>query len=157
MNLQRKEFYMAKETLKAKIERLEIENLDLRNKNNDLHNKLASNLHDLDEQFKASPYYKQLLEENEVLADSVIRYKKLLNNADDRNKKIDENFQKLKIENELLKEKNKRGAGRKSVFDDKTRSDIIKKRNEGATKKQLAQEYRCSVGLVHKLISESKE
>jgi len=70
-----KEIHMAKETLKAKIERLERENLDLRSKNNDLHNKLASNLHDLDEQFKASPLYKQLIEENEVLAGSVKRYK----------------------------------------------------------------------------------
>jgi len=148
---------MAKETLKAKIERLERENLDLRNKNTDLHNKLASNLHGLDEQFKASPFYKQLIEENEVLADSVIRYKKLLNNADDRNKRIDENFQKLKIENELLIDKNKRGAGRKSIFDDKTRSDIRKKRSDGATIKKLAQEYGCSVGLIHKLTGKSKE
>ena len=87
----------------------------------------------------------------------------MLNNADDRSKRIDENFQKLKIENELLIDKNssriknERGAGRKSIFDDKTRSDIRKKRNEGATIKQLAQEYGCSVGLIHKLISESKE
>ena len=170
MNLHRKEIYMAKETQKAQIDRILRENEDLRlklieshNQLNESHNELKDIKQNLDNKFMKSPLYKQLIEENERLAYSANVNKNRLIKAVDIKKSKDDYIQELKNENELLKEKNspripnERGAGRKTIFDDKTRSDIRKKRDEGATIKKLAQEYGCSVGLIHKLISESKE
>ena len=50
---------------------------------------------------------------------------------------------------------NARGAGRKSKFTDNQIEEIKKMRAEGATIKEIAMNYKCSVGLIHKLINEN--
>ena len=50
---------------------------------------------------------------------------------------------------------NARGAGRKSKFTDNQIEEIKKMRTEGSTIKEIAIKYKCSVGLIHKLINEN--
>lgn len=77
--------------------------------------------------------------------------------------KLKDEVQKLKNENKLLKNNNKgaskkvhneRGAGRKERLTDQEKEMIKMYRIQGKTIKELAEMYSCSVGLVHKLISE---
>ncbi len=51
---------------------------------------------------------------------------------------------------------NARGAGRKSRFSDAQVEEIKNLREDGSTIKEIASRYGCSVGLVHKLISEKQ-
>ena len=52
---------------------------------------------------------------------------------------------------------NARGAGRKAKFTDEQIQEIRNKRAEGKSIRAIAEEFSCSVGLVHKLINEYKE
>jgi len=49
---------------------------------------------------------------------------------------------------------NERGAGRKSKFTDLEKGTIRMHRIQGKTIKYIAEMFNCSVGLIHKLISE---
>lgn len=49
---------------------------------------------------------------------------------------------------------NERGAGRKSKFSDIEILKIKDMREQGTSIKQIAKSFNCSVGLIHKLISE---
>lgn len=78
-------------------------------------------------------------------------------------KQLEEEIQKLKYENELLRSNrdipnkkvhNERGAGRKSKFTDQEKETMKMYRIQGKTIKEISQMYNCSVGLVHKLINE---
>lgn len=51
-------------------------------------------------------------------------------------------------------EHNARGAGRKSSIAEQEKELIKMYRMQGKTIKELAKEFNCSVGLVHKIISE---
>ena len=78
-------------------------------------------------------------------------------------KQLEEEIQKLKYENELLRSNrdipnkkvhNERGAGRKSKFTDQEKETMKMYRIQGKTIKEISEMYNCSVGLVHKLINE---
>lgn len=78
-------------------------------------------------------------------------------------KQLEEEIQKLKYENELLRSNrdipnkkvhNERGAGRKSKFTDQEKETMKMYRIQGKTIKEISHMYNCSVGLVHKLINE---
>ena len=66
----------------------------------------------------------------------------------------------LKYENNLLKSNNidkihnERGAGRKSRFSDMDKEMMRMYRIQGCTIKEISEMYSCSVGLVHKIVSE---
>lgn len=69
-------------------------------------------------------------------------------------------IQQLKNENEELKKsinvhkiKNERGAGRKARFTDTEIETIKMYRIQGKTIKEIADMFKCSVGLVHKIIN----
>lgn len=53
-----------------------------------------------------------------------------------------------------VKPNNERGAGRKSKFTEKEVKKIKEAREYGKTIKEIAIEFNCSIGLVHKLINE---
>lgn len=62
---------------------------------------------------------------------------------------------KLEIENnKAQKLKNERGAGRKNKFNENDIENIKMYRLQGKTIKEIAETYKCSVGLIHKLINE---
>lgn len=52
---------------------------------------------------------------------------------------------------------NERGAGRKSKFTEIEISKIIDMREQGQSIRQIAKEFDCSVGLIHKIINEREE
>ena len=53
----------------------------------------------------------------------------------------------------IHKLKNERGAGRKSRFTDSQIKEIQLYRSNGKTIKEIADIFKCSVGLVHKIIN----
>ena len=70
-------------------------------------------------------------------------------------------IQELKNENDMLKDqiekftlKNVRGAGRKAKFGETEIYEMKDYKEQGYTIKQIADIFKCSVGLVHKLINE---
>ena len=156
---------MAKETQKEKIERLE---KSLNNANNiiqQLNNEISDMVDKADESFENSSTYKQMLKQIETLemkikaiADTAEHNRKMYNNELKRNSELIENIQKLK--NEKLKDntiihklKNERGAGRKARFTDSQIKEIQLYRSNGKTIKEIADIFKCSVGLVHKIIN----
>lgn len=69
-----------------------------------------------------------------------------------KERELELEINRLKEEQERLKGKNPRGAGRKRKMSDEQIQEIIVERKAGATIQQLAGKYSCSVGLIHKLI-----
>ena len=51
----------------------------------------------------------------------------------------------------------KLNAGRKEKFTEKQIEKIIEARNEGKSMREVAKDFDCSVGLVHKIINNDKE
>ena len=78
--------------------------------------------------------------------------KNLLNIIQELNCKI----QKLKDENNKMKfkKKNERGAGRRERLTGAEKESIKMYRVQGKTIKEIAEMYKCSVGLIHKIINE---
>lgn len=64
----------------------------------------------------------------------------------------------LELEEELLKrplnKHNARGAGRKELFSPEEKEIIKAYRLQGKTIKEISELYKCSVGVIHKLINE---
>ena len=82
-----------------------------------------------------------------------MQMQKRINILELKNKSLSDTVQhNLKIHN--LKPHNERGAGRKARFTDMQIIEIKQYRAEGKTIKEIAEMYECSVGLIHKLISE---
>ena len=151
---------MAKETQKEKIERLE---KSLNNANNiiqQLNNEISDMVDKADESFENSSTYKQMLKQIETLemkikaiTDTADHNRKMYNNELKRNSELIENIQKLKNENKIIKKThNERGAGRKSKFTESQILEIKQYRADGKTIKEIAEIFKCSVGLVHKII-----
>lgn len=126
----------------------------------------------------------KLKDENKKLLKEINRLQKSLNvaqywldehkvdelaiKANDRGfkiKQLEEEIQKLKHENELLRNNkdipikkvhNERGAGRKSKFTVQEKETMKMYRIQGKTIKEIAEMYSCSVGLIHKIINENQ-
>ena len=115
--------------------------------------RLLKDIKDLEEQLRRSAYYK----EGHYAIEAVERGRII--------EKQKNEIQQLKDENKLLKSTkrpidlkihNERGAGRKSRFTIQEKETMKLYRIQGKTIKEIAEMYSCSVGLVHKLISEDK-
>lgn len=73
-------------------------------------------------------------------------------------KKLEDKIQKLESKKVVSKKiKNERGAGRKNKFNDQEIETIKVMRLRGDTIKDIAEQFQCSVGLIHKIIHESEE
>lgn len=160
---------MAKETLKEKINRLEME-LEAEKKLND---EILKRLHETerlleknDNELGTHPYYQQLQQEIEKYKQYYEQYKGLYEKSEEKRKKEHENhiglyeqIHELKSETEKLlkqteRKHNERGAGRKSSMTTQTKQYIKNDRANGMTFKQLSEKYGYSVGTIHKLINE---
>lgn len=155
---------MARETQKAKIERLEKEIEMWR----ELYSKMQRELSEFkeladDSYEKSSTYIQQckrieLLEErNEAYRLSVEHEKNmrkaLVDNYEPEIERLNEEIQKLKSENKV-RIHNERGAGRKSILTEQEKETIRLYRMQGKKIKELAEMFSCSVGIIHKLIHE---
>lgn len=104
----------------------------------------------------------KLIVENQILKDRIENFKKdYVTKLKEKNKEIelkDNQIKKLKEKIDKLKyEKgiyNERGAGRKSKLKDHDKEVIKMYRLQGKTIKEISELYNCSVGLIHKIISE---
>lgn len=156
--------YMAKETQKEKIARLEKDICEYQKQNDILWDKINQFQENADNEFANSPYRKQLEEHIKQLEMTHKIESSLLENAKKReqtkDKKIEslqEQIQKLINENPTSKIKNVRGAGRKPKFNDKQIKEILELHQNDYTLSALSQKYHCSIGLIHKLINESSK
>lgn len=140
---------MVKETQKAKIERLEKENkllnaeIEERNKIiQKLNNEIIRFQEKSDKGFENSPIYMQMNNRIKVL--------------ELKNKSLEDTIRHNNKVHELINEKkhNERGAGRKSRFTEEEKSSIKMYRFQGKTIKEIAEMFKCSTGLVHKIINE---
>ena len=152
---------MARETQKERIEKLE-QLLNNANATIERQNKQIDSMIDkADDVFENSVTYKQMLKQIETLemkikaiTDTADHNRKMYNNELKRNSELIENIQKLKNENKIIKKThNERGAGRKSRFTDSQIKEIQLYRSNGKTIKEIADIFKCSVGLVHKIIN----
>ena len=155
---------MARETQKAKIERLEKEIEMWRELCSKMQKELSEFKELADDSYeKSSTYIQQckrielLEEQNEAYRLSVEHEKKmrkaLVDNYEPEIERLNEEVQKLKSENKV-RTHNERGAGRKSIFTEQEKESIRMYRLQGKTIKELAEMFSCSVGLIHKLIHE---
>ncbi len=125
--------------------------------------RLLEHIEYLEDQLKRSAYYK----EGHYAIEAVERGHKI-EKLEKEIKILKIEVQKLKDENKVLRSKkglkgatdlkvhNERGAGRKSRFTDQEKETMKLYRIQGKTIKEIAEMYSCSVGLVHKLITEDK-
>ena len=95
------------------------------------------------------------------LETGVIQLKNDINRLEEENKTITMQKDKYKTDVEKYKDNikpkkhNERGAGRKSKFTKEQVKQIEIERAKGKSIRAIAEEFGCSVGLVHKLISKS--
>lgn len=154
---------MAKETQKAKIERLEQE---LKEKDEEIKglNKLINEKMNLickiqeqqDSNFENSGYKKQL-EDKVFILETKLRQSKESQERAERKVKIKEK-KVLELEEELsirpINKLNERGAGRKERLSIAEKESIKMYRMQGRKMQEIAALYSCSVGLIHKIINE---
>lgn len=74
----------------------------------------------------------------------------------DKIEQLEKEIEQLKASNSNNKIKNERGAGRHSKFTEEQKKQIYIRKLEGKSIRAIAEEFNCSVGLVHKLIKENK-
>ena len=169
---------MARETQKDKIERLEKEIEMWRELSSKIQKELSEFRELADDNYEKSSTYIQQCKRIELLEGQKQAYKlsvehekkmrsKLSENYEPTIKKLKDEIQKLKDEIQKLKVnkaqdklsskiKNERGAGRKSRFTEQEKESIRMYRLQGKTIKEIAKMFCCSVGCVHKIISEKK-
>ena len=152
---------MAKETQKAKIERLENELAQAHRtiaEQNDYINKMQVMA---DNSFSNSPYKKQLedkIKMLEIKLKSAERAKehaeKIAKARDEQLQELQEQVEQLKANTNIHKLINERGAGRKPKLTEAEIQSIKMYRLQGLSYRTIAEMFNCSVGLVHKLINE---
>lgn len=104
-----------------------------------LNDEISEMIDNADKSFKNSAEYMQM--------------EKHINILELKNKSLSNTVQhNIKIQG--LKKHNERGAGRKVKFTNDQIIEIKQYRVEGKTIKEIAEIYKCSVGLIHKLINE---
>ena len=154
---------MAKETMRAKIERLESEkkaNFDLIQK---LNQKILSMQEKADQEFENSGYKNQLEDQLAFQTDKARTYKKRMEQEKVRNTALLNRIDELDSENKRLKadlsaEKNKtpkrphneRNAGRKPKITQKQIAEIQMLRAQGLTLQKIQKETGITYGLVQK-------
>ena len=81
-------------------------------------------------------------------------YNSICKVQDQKIKDLEDENERLKRELDKLKSHNARGAGRKSRFSEIEIYEMKDYKDQGYTYGQIADIFKCSVGLVHKLINE---
>ena len=137
---------MAKETQKEIVARLEKEVQELKEKSIEKDNiitrldkEVIGVQEKANEGFYNSSEYKSMSSELKVANATINVLKAQIEHTEKK--------QKIKLHNE-------RGAGRKSLFTDKEKSEIQMYRFQGKTLKEISELYECSIGLIHKLLNE---
>ena len=161
--------FMARETQKVKIERLEKELEEYKRISMEKSNIILQMQDKAENAFNNSPTYIQMTKQIESLEASSKEYKQMYENNRNKVQEVSDTYKKEihKLKNEIIELKemlnlknkeakvhNVRGAGRKSRFSNEEKLTIKSLREDGKTIKEIAAIYECSVGLVHKLINE---
>lgn len=131
----------------SELQKLKDENKKMLNKITDLENQLHKSAY-----YKEGSYAIELVKRNKEieLKDKEIELKnKEIQKLKDEIKKL-KNIKGISS----LKTHNERGAGRKSKLKDHDKEVIKMYRLQGKTIKEISELYNCSVGLIHKIISE---
>lgn len=119
-------------------------------------------IEELKEQLKIAKHFNDLNNVREVTLRATQRGK-TIEKQEKEIQVLKNEIQKLKDENKLLKRNslgkdikahNERGAGRKERFSEQDKEMMKMYRIQGKTIKEIAEIYSCSVGLIHKIISE---
>lgn len=71
-----------------------------------------------------------------------------------KNKELEKEIEYLVEKNSIIQKHNDRGAGRKSRFTQSETETIKMYRLQGKTIREIAEMFKCSVGLIHKIINE---
>lgn len=154
---------MAKETLKEKIARLEVENKQLREEKQadieallNLNNEIVKMQEAADQDFTSSPYFKQLEEKCNFQADKIDIQGKRLKQEIEKNEALIDKIEALEAQisqlkvNSEPKPHNERNAGRKPKVDEKTIALIQMYRAQGMTIQAIQEEVGLSYGVVQK-------
>lgn len=153
---------MARETQKAKIERLENELAQAKDLIQKLNNEIDNMIDKADNSFENSVIYKQMKKQItdlelklKVTNDSVEHNKTMYQYELKKNDELINEIQQLKNENKVTqKVHNERGAGRKAKYNAQDIETMKMYRLQGKTYNEIATLFQCSIGLVHKLINE---
>lgn len=91
--------------------------------------------------------------------DKKFYYKEMVSYREERAELADKLFnreerEEVKRKKEQLQKHNERGAGRKNKFNKEQVKQIQAAREQGKSIRAIAEEFNCSVGLIHKLINE---
>lgn len=153
---------MARETKEQMRERLENEIKELKaqrnqawEENQDLERKLYDREDQIEEQFKQTTLYKQMIKEIEQLKTINAMNERTIKNFETDKTKLIERLEKLqKLINEQPKVvHNARGAGRKNKFNSTEIEEIKAMYADGKSMRAIAKEKNCSSALVCKLIN----
>lgn len=156
---------VARETKEQMRERLENEIRELKDQRNqaweenqDLKRKLYAQEDQIEEQFKQTSLYKQMIKEIEQLKIiKAIDERAIKNFETDKTKLIDRLEQLQKLINEQPKVvHNARGAGRKQKFNDAEIEEIKAMYAKGKSMRAIANYMGCSAGLICKLVNNKK-
>lgn len=145
-------------SLEAEIKQLETRNkelLRLLKENNDAYNAL---LETVDNDFEASPEYKDMKKQIEIARIEIDGLKKKAERRNEEKQKLQERVAQLEVDLKAVQEvpptpaeqvHNARGAGRKPRID---AARVLKLHEQGLNQRQIASEIRCSVGSVNRLL-----
>lgn len=147
---------MAKETQKAKIERLESELVQAHRTIAEQNGHISKMQVAADNSFVNSPYKKQLEDKIKRLEMALQVAERSKEHAENKAKARDEHLQELQKQVEQLKAstnihklKNERGAGRKPKLTEAEIQSIKMYRLQGLSYKAIAKMFDCSVGTVY--------
>lgn len=159
---------MAKETMKAKVERLDRENkqlLDQRKADIDaflaLNNEITKMQATADQEFANSPTKKQFEDQIDFQSKKIIVQEKRLNQEIQKNEALRDEIERLEAQISDLKVQkvesypkihNERNAGRKAKIDEKTIAHIQMYRAQGLTIKKITELVGLSYGSVQKIV-----
>ena len=143
-----------RETQKAKIERLEAENLTLKAELSALYEKYNALLANADNAAITSPAYQQLQRDLLVQSEAAKLYQRKFSACEKiryQQAAEIEKFHKLIDEQNT---KNPRNAGRKPKLTEGQIQEIKEMRKSGMSVRDIAEVFKCSTGLVCKVSSE---
>ena len=86
--------------------------------------------------------------------DTADKWHKQLFIQQQKNKELEKEIEYLVEKNSIIQKHNERGAGRKSRFTQSEIETIKMYRLQGKTIREIAEMFKCSVGLIHKIINE---
>lgn len=140
------------QTMQIEIDSLKEKVSDLEQQRNSLWEKIYQYQESSDE--KISPMKKQFELKIETLEKTLEVKNKLYEKLQKRDTAKAEKIIQLEKEIGIQKSKNERGAGRKKKFTREEMDEIKVLREKGFSISKLAEQYKCSSGLIHKIVNE---